>query len=322
MNAASKPPVRQDRRLRRNSVPLFVHGLVEYGVGALTIVAPFLFSFDSDIATVVSILLGAGIIVMGFVTEARPASRATLPIASHVVLDYVASLLMIVAPFIFGFTDDTAATAYFILIGVGYLLLTVATRYRAGLSETEADRVARGLEAQLEALAQKRAEGAELIGWKVGLNAPPVQEHLGLDATRWSATSRPRSLLEPGLDPLARAAAKRVGVEPEVAIHVGAGGTIESLGPAIEIVDLDPALDGLEAILAGKRLSPRRRAGRPPWRALEPARPGGADGDGHAERRGRGARTLRRHRRGPRRGRRAGRRAAGARRRGAARGRR
>jgi hypothetical protein len=88
------------------------------------------FSFDSDVATVVSILLGAGVIVMGFVTEAPTGVTRTLPIASHVVLDYVLSLFLLVSPFLFGFTDDTNATAYFIVVGVGFLLLTLATRYR------------------------------------------------------------------------------------------------------------------------------------------------------------------------------------------------
>jgi hypothetical protein len=130
VNEASKPPVRRDRRLRRNSVPLFVHGVVEYGVGALSIVAPFLFSFDSDIATAVSILLGAAIIVMGFSTEAPTGITRSLPIASHVVLDYVVSLFLLVSPFVFGFTDKRNETAYFIVLGIGFLLLTVSTRYR------------------------------------------------------------------------------------------------------------------------------------------------------------------------------------------------
>jgi hypothetical protein len=111
-------------------VPLYVHGVVEYGVGALSIIAPFLFSFGSDPATVVSILLGAGIIVLGFVTESPTGVARNMPIASHVVLDYVTSLLMLVAPFVFGFTDDATATAYFIVIGIGFLLLTIATKYR------------------------------------------------------------------------------------------------------------------------------------------------------------------------------------------------
>jgi hypothetical protein len=129
LNAGPKPPVRQDRRLRRNTVPLYVHGLAEYGVAVLSIAAPFLFSFDSDVATLISILLGAGIVVFGFVTEGPTGVSRTLPIPSHVVLDYVLSLFMVVAPFVFSFTEDARATAYFILVGVGYLLLTIATRY-------------------------------------------------------------------------------------------------------------------------------------------------------------------------------------------------
>jgi hypothetical protein len=129
VSEAPKPPVRQDRRLRRGSVSPFLHGVLEYGLGALTIAAPFFFSFDSDPATVVAILLGAGIIVLGFVTATPTGVSRSLPIPSHVVLDYVVSIFMIVSPFIFGFTDDAAATAYFVVIGVAFLLLTLATKY-------------------------------------------------------------------------------------------------------------------------------------------------------------------------------------------------
>ena len=40
-------------------------------------------------------------------------------------------VLLIVAPFVFAFSDDdTAATAYVLVVGVGYVLLAVLTRYR------------------------------------------------------------------------------------------------------------------------------------------------------------------------------------------------
>jgi hypothetical protein len=129
VSEAPKPPVRQDRRLRRGAVSPFLHGVAEYALGGLTIAAPFLFSFDSDAARVVAILLGAGIIVLGFVTATPTGVSRNLPIASHVVLDYVGSLFMVVSPFNFGFTDDAAATAYFVVIGVAFLLLTIATKY-------------------------------------------------------------------------------------------------------------------------------------------------------------------------------------------------
>jgi hypothetical protein len=125
------PPVKRDRRfLRRGSVPLFVHGLLEYAVGVLSIAAPFLFSFDSDTAEVLSILLGAGILVLAVMTEYPTGVVRSLPIDSHIVLDYVLSLFLIVSPFIFGFSGNAAETAYFLVVGVGLLLLTVTTRYR------------------------------------------------------------------------------------------------------------------------------------------------------------------------------------------------
>jgi hypothetical protein len=117
--------------VQRNSIPLAVHVLLEYGVGILTILSPFLLSFDDDAAKIVAVLIGAGIIVLAVVSDAPTGLARTLPTASHVVIDYVLGLLMIVVPFVFGFAgDDTAATAYFLVLGVGYVVLAVLTRYR------------------------------------------------------------------------------------------------------------------------------------------------------------------------------------------------
>lgn len=119
------------RRVRRGSVPLAVHVVVEYGVGVLTILSPFLFSYEDDAAKVLAVLIGAGIVVLAVVTDAPTGLARTLPAESHVVLDYVIGLLLIVLPFVFGFAgDDGAATAYFIALGVGYVVLAVLTRYR------------------------------------------------------------------------------------------------------------------------------------------------------------------------------------------------
>jgi hypothetical protein len=124
--------VRRDRRrVRRGSVSLSLHVLIEYGIGVLTIVAPFLFSFDATAARILAVLVGAGILVLAVVTDAPTGIARSLPVASHVVLDYVLGLLLIVAPFVFGFSDDDDnATAYFIVLGVAYVMLAVLTRYR------------------------------------------------------------------------------------------------------------------------------------------------------------------------------------------------
>ena len=100
---------------KQGPVPAFVHGLVEYAAGILFIAAPFLFGFDSDTSTAVSIV--AGVLIK------------SIPVQAHVVLDYVLAILLIAAPFLFGFSDDGTATAFFIVLGVLHLLLTIATRF-------------------------------------------------------------------------------------------------------------------------------------------------------------------------------------------------
>jgi 2-keto-4-pentenoate hydratase len=117
------------------------------------------------------------------------------------------------------------------------------------LSDTQGARVARGLHLQFEALAKRQAAGDELIGWKVGLNAAPVQQHFGI-ARPVLGHLTTASLIEPG-STHSLAGGVRVGVEPEVAIHLGEDGTIAALGPAIEVVDIDPAITELDSILAG-----------------------------------------------------------------------
>jgi hypothetical protein len=124
--------VRRDRRrVRKGAVSLSLHVLIEYGTGVLTIVAPFLFSFDATSAKLVAVLVGVGLLMLAVMTDAPTGIARSLPVASHVVLDYVVALFLIVAPFVFGFSDDdAAATAYFIVLGVGSMMLAVLTRYR------------------------------------------------------------------------------------------------------------------------------------------------------------------------------------------------
>lgn len=116
------------------------------------------------------------------------------------------------------------------------------------MSAADPGTVARGLEAQIEVLSAKRAQGIELIGWKIGLNVPAVQRQLGLERPVVGHLTT-ASLIEEG-STHSLAGGARVGIEPEVTIHLGPEATIAGLGPAIEIVDLDPAVAELEPILA------------------------------------------------------------------------
>ena len=118
------------RLIRRGSVPLFVHGLLEYGLGVLCIAAPFLFSFETDGATALCIAIGTAILALGIVTRGPTGIVRSLPLDSHIVIDYVLAIFLIASPFVFGLTDDGPALAFFLLAGITHLLVTIMTRFR------------------------------------------------------------------------------------------------------------------------------------------------------------------------------------------------
>jgi hypothetical protein len=114
---------------RQGPIPAFVHGLLEYLVGALLIAAPFLLDFDTDSATAVSIVAGLLVLVVAASSALPTGLIKSIPVQAHVMIDYVVALGLIAAPFVFGFSDDGTSTAFFIVLGVVHLLLTIATRF-------------------------------------------------------------------------------------------------------------------------------------------------------------------------------------------------
>jgi hypothetical protein len=114
---------------KQGPVPAFAHGVIEYLAGALFIAAPFLFAFDDDTATAVSIVAGVLILVVTASTALPTGLIKSIPVQAHAVIDFALAAVLIAAPFLFGFSDDGTATAFFIVLGVVHLLLTIATRF-------------------------------------------------------------------------------------------------------------------------------------------------------------------------------------------------
>jgi hypothetical protein len=116
--------------LREGMVPPFAHGLLEYGAGVLLLAAPFLLGFDSDAATAIAIIAGLGVLVLAAATASSTGLAKVIPLGVHVLLDLAVVAVLVAAPFLFGFSDDGAPTAFFIILGVWHLLLTIATRFK------------------------------------------------------------------------------------------------------------------------------------------------------------------------------------------------
>jgi len=129
--------------LRQGPIPVFIHGVVEYAAAGLLIAAPFLFGFESQAAQALSIVLGIVLLGIAASTDSPTGLAKIIPIGIHVVGDFALAALMIASPFLFGFTDEAAPTAFFMVLGIAHVLLTIGTRFlepRAGGRGTTASR--------------------------------------------------------------------------------------------------------------------------------------------------------------------------------------
>jgi hypothetical protein len=77
----------------------------------------------------VSIVAGVLLIVIAASSDGPTSLTNSIPVPVHVLLDLAGAALFIAAPFLFGFSSEGAPTAFFIALGVLYVLVVVGTRY-------------------------------------------------------------------------------------------------------------------------------------------------------------------------------------------------
>ncbi len=119
---------------RQGPVSVVAHSLVEPILVALLIASPFLFGFsDEGAPTALAIVAGVAVLVVAMSTCWRLSLVKAVPLAAHAMLDLGLGALLVASPFVFGFSDDSgAATAFFIIVGLGLLLASLATRWSDG----------------------------------------------------------------------------------------------------------------------------------------------------------------------------------------------
>lgn len=117
--------------LRQGPIPRFLHGAIEYAIGVLLIAAPFLFGFKASAAVAVSIIAGVLVLVAAASSDGPTSLVNSVPISAHLLFDVGLAAVLVAAPFLFGFNAESAPTAFFIVLGVGHLLMTIGTRFQA-----------------------------------------------------------------------------------------------------------------------------------------------------------------------------------------------
>lgn len=87
-------------------IPTRVHGVLDYLVGLILIVAPWVLGFnDNRPATMVPVVLGIGALVYSLITNYELGAAHILPMKTHLTIDLLSGILLAASPWLFGFSD-------------------------------------------------------------------------------------------------------------------------------------------------------------------------------------------------------------------------
>ena len=108
-----------------------VHGTMDYISGLLIIVSPWLFGFnDGSAAQWTIVIIGIVLMLTSLLTNYETGIFKVMPMPAHLSMDVIAGIVLIVAPWLFGFNDRVIwPYIVFGLFEIGAGLTTKKTPY-------------------------------------------------------------------------------------------------------------------------------------------------------------------------------------------------
>jgi hypothetical protein len=104
--------------------------MIEPLMAILLIASPWIFGFsDVDSATTLAVVIGAVMLAAGMLTRWRYSVAKLIPLKTHMAMDLAVGALLVLSPFIFGFSDEGGATRFMIIFGVIELVTALSTRW-------------------------------------------------------------------------------------------------------------------------------------------------------------------------------------------------
>lgn len=86
-------------------IPTAFHGAMDYLMGIMLMVGPWLLGWNHDAEMWTPMVLGAGVIVYSMLTDYECGLVGVFPMAVHLSMDVIGGLFLAVSPWIFGFSD-------------------------------------------------------------------------------------------------------------------------------------------------------------------------------------------------------------------------
>jgi hypothetical protein len=122
--------------MRRGPISPRLHGTLDYLLAAALVAGPLALHFHDDTAKVFVLAVGGAASVLAVGTAwSRGIVRVVPPIV-HGVADVGATIALIAAPFVLGYSGHTLATAFCVAVGAGGLGATLLTRFESDLAPT------------------------------------------------------------------------------------------------------------------------------------------------------------------------------------------
>lgn len=133
-------------------ISLRVHNVLDYVIGAILLISPWLFGFAQvEAARNVYIILGAGLITYSLLTNYYFAVARVIPLGLHMVFDFTAGIVLILAPTLIQYRYRISDGQYAVhaLLGLGAVALVAFTRPRTENAKSPGERAAIAREAPM-----------------------------------------------------------------------------------------------------------------------------------------------------------------------------
>jgi hypothetical protein len=131
--------------MRRGPISPRVHRRLDYLLAATLIAAPLVLHFHDDTAKAFVLVVGGAATVLAVGTAWSTGIVRVVPPVWHGIADIGATIALIIAPFVLGYSGHGVATAFSVAVGAGGLVATLLTRFESDLEPSATRMVAPGV---------------------------------------------------------------------------------------------------------------------------------------------------------------------------------
>jgi uncharacterized membrane protein HdeD (DUF308 family) len=114
-----------------------MHAAIEPIAAAVLIASSWIFGFaDNGTAQALTIVVGVVMLASGAMTDWRLSPVRLIPLTMHFMTDLLLGAVLILSPFIFGFSANGGASRFVVIFGAWELVTALCTRWEADEVET------------------------------------------------------------------------------------------------------------------------------------------------------------------------------------------